>query len=573
MKRFLFVCAMVLVTVSMMAIPAKRGQWKTLVLPNGTQVQAELHGDEFLSYWQSSDGNKYILDEGQYTLLDIQLLEKSIQRRAIANKRRAARRVPIGDEHTPYIGKKKGLILLVEFNNKSFATGHNKAFYDEIANADDLSLFRKRLGFVGSVKKYFLDQSRGQFELDFDVFGPYKLPYDYAYYGAHSGSSNDSRPGRMIATACELADKDVNFDDYDWDGDGYVEQLYVLYAGKGEADGGDENTIWPHEWHLTSSDYGRSFPVDHVVVDTYACGNELGTTNTGNNRVEGIGTICHEFSHCLGLPDMYDTGGNNYGMFTWDLMDQGSYNGLSYVPSTLTSYERMYAGWLDPIELKEPTTVKGMRPLSEDGQTFIIYNDANKDEYYLLENRQLTEWDAKQYGNGLLVLHVDYDPKVWRFNVVNNTSVTGRYYDNEGNLFSNDHQRCTIIHADNDDQYLVASLKGDPFPYNDVNALTNETTPAASLYNENTDGTHFMNKPITNIIQHEDGTISFDFMGGSATNVIDAIERVVTKETEDDQPRVYDTIGRVVSTSLSSPIGKGIFIVKQNGKTRKVVCP
>ena len=127
--------------------------------------------------------------------------------------------------------------------------------------------------------------------------------------------------------------------------------------------------------------------------------------------IEGIGTICHEFTHCLGLPDIYDTAyGGGYGMGYWDLMNSGSYNSNGYIPAGFTSYEKMYCGWSQPIELKNDTVITGMKPLSEGGESYIIYNDANRNEYYLLENRQKTGWDAGIPGNGLLVIHVDYDP-------------------------------------------------------------------------------------------------------------------------------------------------------------------
>ena len=124
-------------------------------------------------------------------------------------------------------------------------------------------------------------------------------------------------------------------------------------------------------------------------------------------RVDGIGTICHEFSHCLGLPDMYDTQGNQYGMGTYDLMDQGSYNGDSFQPPYYSAYEKWYCGWATPTELSEATTVKDMKPVAEGGQTFVIYNDNHKDEYYLLENRQQQGWDGSLYGKGLMITHVD----------------------------------------------------------------------------------------------------------------------------------------------------------------------
>lgn len=578
MKRLIIALSFFAVTATASAIPAQRGIWKNVTLSDGTTVRVELRGDEFVSYWQAKDGRCFIKEEGTafYKHVDVkELFAKAAPKMAQANARRATRRAAmrkakIGGDHIEYKGKKKGLIILTQFKDKKFAFGHNKTFYEEVANAMELSAAKKKLGFTGSVKKYFYDQSRGQFELDFDVVGPVTLDNDYAYYGAHGGGDKDVRPGTMVAQACrkaaeELTNSGFDLKAYDWDNNGYVDQVFILYAGKGEASGGDENTIWPHEYNLEASDFGKALRInDDLSFNTYACGCEIFWDQIGRDITNGIGTICHEFSHCLGLPDMYDTTGNNFGMSYWDIMDQGSYAGDQFTPPSYTSFELAYAGWLDPIELKEPTSVRGMRPIGDGGQTFVIYNDANPNEYYLLENRQKVGWDAAMYGEGLLVLHVDYDANIWQWNRVNNTSAP--YYNSDGNLVTNDHQRCTIIAADNDwsavseSGYINAtSLAGDPYPYNGNNQLTNTSTPNASVYNANTDGSKLMNKSITNIVRNADGTIDFDFMGGSDTNIITGIKAIRTMNIECDK-RIYDLHGRYVGTDLNI-LPKGIYIV------------
>ncbi|MBR7013365.1 MAG: M6 family metalloprotease domain-containing protein, partial [Prevotella sp.] len=330
-------------------------------------------------------------------------------------------------------------------------------------------------------------------ELDFDVAGPVILKNDYSYYGGNDSSDNDKHPGAMIAEACKGVDSTIDFSQYDWDGDGEVEQVYVVYAGQGEANGGSEDTVWPHQWGLAYNDYGSVLTLDGVTINTYACGAELG----GEEEIDGIGTFCHEFSHCLGFPDMYDTRGNNFGMGTWDLMDYGSYNDDGFVPSEYTSYEKWAAGWLEPIVLADDEMeVTNMKALSEGGEAYVIYNKANSDEFYLLENRQLTGWDAGQYGNGLLVLHVDYDANVWANNKVNTVATR---------------QRCTIFHADNSDEFTVLGLRNDPYPSGANDSLTNKSVPAATLYNANDNGKKYMNVSITNIKRNGDGTMSFNY--------------------------------------------------------------
>jgi hypothetical protein len=311
---------------------------------------------------------------------------------------------------------------------------------------------------------------------------------------------------------------------------------------------------------------------DGVVINTYACSSEILVSVVYNRitgksqvyqRTGGIGTICHEFTHCLGIPDMYDTHDSGFtGTGTYDPMCSGSYNENSYRPANYTAYERIYAGWIEPIELNEPTTVIGMRSASDYGQVFIIYNDANRNEYYLLENRQKAGWDKAIPSAGLLVTHVDYDPNAWKWNIVNSKfSVEW----NDSVYAANDHERCGLFKPNYDNgEWAGSALTYPQVTRNNVQKqeLTNTSDPAAILFNANTDGSFFMNKPITNIVQNEDGTISFDFMGGSQTNIISGIQPAIVSMETKATHEIYDLLGRKVK----SP-GKGIYI--RNG--RKVI--
>ena len=581
MKKILLLSLLMSVGLTAMAVPAKKGAKKTIKLSDGTTVLAELKGDEFKSYWQAENNQCFVLNPDSHTFDEISLSSftpDSEQKRQVANKARTSRRrtasiakTATGGEHQPYVGKKKGLIILADFKNKKFKTNHNKAYYNDLANKEG---FSTAYGHVGSIRDYFFAQSNGQFELDFDVVGPVSLPNNYAYYGAHTkDGSNDSKPGTMVAQACKLAYEKygVNYADYDWDGDGEVDQVYVLYAGQGEAAGGDEDTVWPHEFNLENSDWGSKLVFDNIKVNTYACGSEQSVTIiynhfTGGYSVkefpDGIGTMCHEFSHCLGIPDMYDTNyGGNYGMGSWDIMDQGSYNGdgRGYRPANYTAYEKMYAGWLEPIVLDKPTTVKGMKSSSLYGQTFQIYNDANKNEYYLLENRQQDGiWDDALQGSGLMITHVDYDANIWEMNNVNTNVNYSSVYGENYKKYDNDHQRCTIFHADN----TVANESTDLYPSNGNQALTDTSSPNAIVYNTQADGSSVMGKGITHITQNADGTIDFDFMGGSSENIISAISLKQT-EVKEKTNGIYSIDGRWVGCDWKN-IPKGVYI--QDGK-------
>lgn len=494
MKKYLLSISLLIATASVFAVPAKRGIWQTLSLADGRQVKAELRGDEYLSYYQTAAGVCYQLNSatGLYEEVDIDALrETSASNRAVQNARRMKRvESRRANKAARVTGKHKGLVVLVEFSDVQFASADAQSLYNDILNA--VNYKNSEMGFVGSVRDYFRDQSNGKLLIDFDVLGPVKLPRSCAYYGDNSGlAGQDAHPDEMVETACKAVADLVDFNDYDWDGDGVADQVCILYAGRGEASGGGANSIWPHESSLKR--YGRNVVIDGVTVDTYACSCELGL----EGNVDGIGTFCHEFSHCLGIPDIYDTGSaGNYGMYRWDIMSYGNYNGNSFVPSAYTSYERWLAGWNEPIELTEDTDISGMKSLEDDGRAYIIYNEGNRNEYYLLENRQKIGWDAAQPGEGLLIIHVDYDAAAWKNNVVN---------------IQRGHQRLTPIAADNSYEAEDEDCAGDAFPYNGNNSLTKETTPAAILFNKNSDGSYNMNKSVTDITKNDDGTISFSF--------------------------------------------------------------
>ena len=558
MKRILFLSAVLLAAVEIYGVPAKRVV-KTVSNSDGSIVDVMLCGDETFHFYATSDGMPLIKTDRGYeyahrfgsALRGTGVLAHRSSERAIseqtflhfngaqnkhdvrelwASKNRyrnaqrlsrknyfssrreslqnsissnAPRRVPETSSET-----KKGLVILVNFSDKKMTykiSDFNSMFNDEGYSKNK---------HIGSVRDYFRDQSYGQLIIDFDIVGPYTLSNPMSYYGENKDQKEgeDLHPGLMVAEACNKANADVNFSDYDWDDDGEVDQVYVIYAGYGEASGADDNTVWPHEWSLYFSDYGQSLKLDGVTIDTYACSNEL--AGTSGSMMDGIGTACHEFSHCLGLPDLYDAQGDNFGMSVWSIMDYGCYNGPNNyegnVPCAYTAYERFYSGWITPTELSDGCLIKDMNPITSSPDSYIIYNDNNKNEYYLLTNIQQESWNTYAYGHGMIVIHVDYNETVWMDNEVNNTS---------------SHQRCTIIAADNKtpslgrDESTWESLSGDPYPGTSINtSLTNTSTPSALLFNKNTDGRKFMNKPIEDIVE-ADGKISFTFNGGPQLDV------------------------------------------------------
>lgn len=496
MKQRIFILnALLCLVLSVWAVPAKRGVWCSLSLVDGTEVKAQLVGDEFLHYYVSEDGTKYVQDEstGLYRKMtdEVTAQRRAAVRRAQAQGRQK-RMLRKAQASNVFQGTKKGLIILAEFTNSKFKSGHDLALYERIANEVNYS----DNNFRGSIKDYFKAQSHGQFELDFDVAGICQLQHPYAYYGKNNSQKEDVKPGEMVAEACLWAhEQGIDFSKYDWDGDGEVDQVFVLYAGHGEASyDKDPNTIWPHMYYLSASDYGKPLSLDGVTVDTYACSSEL----NGDGNLDGIGTFCHEFSHCMGFPDLYDTSyAGWFGMGDFDLMCSGSYNGDSKCPAGYSAYEKAQCGWLtlkDMTNIEQETSIVGVQPMSADGDAYIIKNKGHEDEYYILENRQKTGWDSYLPASGLMITHVDYDADIWDWNMPN---TSGKYEDANGNTKTNDHQRLTIFRAGKSTaEYGDAS---DLYPYGSNNSLTKTSSPASTLYNTNSDGSNYMHIDINNI--------------------------------------------------------------------------
>lgn len=544
-KRFLTLAAMFMLAASAFAVPAKRVK-RQVQQPDGSVLTVMLRGDENFHYTSTEDGQPLVqradgaycyatLDSNgkltasaqvahdvesrgaaelsflnYYTAESQKVRSLGMERAKQRNARRMARLAnrgvvdasgkPVrrvmagatGGEGIGVTGKRKGLVILVNFKDKKMQSKHTQAEWNDYFN----KVGYNKYGNNGSVHDYFYAQSYGKLDLEFDVIGPVTVSKNMASYGANDAQGNDIDPAGMIKEACELAyaKEKMDMSQYDWDGDGAVDQVYVIYAGYGEAAGGEANTIWPHEWDIQGGGY--SLVLGGQRIRTYACSSEL---NGGSGTyISGIGTACHEFSHCMGIPDFYDTaGGGCFGMDAWDLMDYGSYGGDGYEPTGYNTYEKWVSGWIEPTILTEPCYIKNMKPLSDAPEACVVFNEANKNEYYIFENRQLKGTDVALPNHGMLVIHVDYDQKVWFDNEVNNTS---------------NHQRFTVVPADN--KLTSETVTGDTYPGTTKSTeLTDTSKPAATLFNANSDGRKFLGKPVTEITE-KDGLISFTFMGG-----------------------------------------------------------
>ena len=438
-----------------------------------------------------------------------------------------------------YHGDRRQLVVLAAFRDQAFEGDETTALskWDKIFNADHY----QEESFVGSVHDYFYAQSYGKLNLMFDLIHV-NLPDNLSKYHSTPGEDGDDENSQYMVDDIvdTLQTLDIDWSLYDWNGDGYVNQLLIIYAGRGMNNGGGSNTIWPHQWWLsrhvdqTTGDRYRSYRTVNTadktfIIDCYCCAQEV--VNQLSTK-SSFGTICHEYTHCFGFPDLYGTTKTPH---AWDLMDDGNYNGIGFCPPNYSAHERYLMGWLTPKELTEATTIADMPALCDEPQAYLIRNDGYENEFYMVENRQQKEWDAHIPGSGIVVFHIDYDEAIW----------CG--YSSEP-VNSNNLLRYHIIPANNEVLYFYSN--GWAYPYEGNNSLTNTSAPEDIINHVNTDGTYHMNKPLTNM-QVTDGLASFDFM--EKPSAIQTIKSVSIAEN-----RWYDLQGRQLS---DRPQRKGLYIL------------
>lgn len=548
MKKIFLLIIMLGVMVSAFAAPAYRKPFK-VKQSDGTELTVVLAGDESIHYFATLDGKPLVKDlngdymyasfseEGRFVSLKMlahdsgnrSLLEEALlssvdyeQMAASVNKAAKARSASFkaaaqkaGSQITPE-GDVNVAVVLVQFKDVKFK--YTKEDINNLLNTEGYKLENPFAESVGSARDYFLAQSDGKFRPNFVVTDIVTLNNNMSYYGGNNTSGDDQRASYAVKEGIQKADATFDFSKCDNNGDGEVEFVYCIYAGYSESYGADENTIWPHQWALSAQ--AGAITVDGVKCDTYACSGELVYNEDYESKIgkvlAGIGLICHEFSHCLGLHDVYDVTyeSGNWGMDYWDVMDQGNYAAEGYVPVGYSAYQRDFCGWRDLVVIDGKGDYS-MEPLTRGGVGYKVVNDANSNEYYILENRKQEEWDSYLFNSGMLVIHVDYNKSAWDNNTINTTK---------------NHPRYTLIPADNSlDAYgdvtvqqFVASLEGDVWPGTSGNReLTNTSLPAAKVY---TGG--YMNKPIRDI-KYENDVISFNFKGGvfdSAPTVLPATD-------------------------------------------------
>ena len=479
-------------------------EWKAFQQPDGTVLTLTLCGDERFNYYLSTDGQTYTRDSlGAFHVLTNEQLQQEVS----AKSRRAIRQLPpITTDWDPNRIYRQ-LVILLSFEDYDFSMEDPLDYYNLMFNEKG---HNKGSG-AGCVADYFRDQSNGRFNLQFDVYGPYKVSGN-----AKSGSSSNYG-GSSFREATQLMvaeNPDIDYSLYDWDNDRYVDQVIYVYAGLAGNVAGNEGYIWPN-----TSSFSSVKTADNHTISAYTASAEKFT----DKIYAGFGTVCHEFTHSLGLPDIYPTS-RSIGVFSvvdeWDLMDGGNFTGRGWCPPNYSPLEKMLLGWLEPEELTEECTISGLKPVADGGKVYQIKHTDS--EYYLLENRQWSGWDFGLPGQGLVVYHVSYSASKWGGNTVNNTKGKPNYclvtadnldYDAWDTIMTKRGGSAYAGKAMMNSFYLSSA----PYPWRTDstdyvnNSLTATSVPATVMYNKNAAGKTMLSKSITDITQHADGTVSFTF--------------------------------------------------------------
>ena len=453
--------------ISTFAIRAYPGFIK-VTQPDGSTLTIKNHGDEFYHYTTTEDnfivkqnaagfftyatidtqgiiteGARIAKDPANRPISDSKYLVRMPEERltVLPSKMKRSKSAPLNagvmKKAFPVTGSGKSLIILVNFTDKAYVTSSPQTAFTSLLNQPGYSTN----GGTGSAKDYFMASSYGKFSPQFDVVGPVDLPNVFSFYGANDKDGYDKNPGQMIVDACAAVDATVDFTQYDTDNDGWVDNVFVYYAGYNEAEfAAAPNTIWPHRWSISSAGITTGITFDEKKIEDYACTSEL--KGASGSNMCGIGTFCHEFGHVLGLPDYYNTDDSNKNTLNdWSIMDSGGYLNDGNTPPVYSAYDRFYLGYFTPEEISQPSNVTLLPlyqgktiPANTTNQAFIlsasppnlIGTSPNPKEFFMVEYRKLFGWDAYLPTEGMLIWHIDFDQTAWDNNSPNNYTGTSQ---------------------------------------------------------------------------------------------------------------------------------------------------
>lgn len=577
----------------------------TITQSDGSQLTIRLHGDEHFSWYSTADdvllvqvGNNYYVaqvEEDGTLKATPQLAHNAgergtVEEQVINNQNKekflnllnaepqalAKPIVTVTPAYFPHTGSPKALVILVEFQDVKFKTSDPVATFthylkgagEDAPEANNAYVTNVTKGMVnhGSVSQYFNDMSQGKFTPQFDIVGPVTVKKNSAYYGSNTGGT-DANFKEMIAEACKNVSTNVNFADYDQDNDGYIDLVYIIYAGYSESFGGNSaDCLWPKSGSATFNEPGTNnlLKLDGKQIYRYGINNELNATPTVVNNqfngmplLNGIGLFCHEFSHTMGLPDLYPTVEasrvDNQNPEYWDLMDGGEYTYNGYIPTPYSPWEMDVMGWTAPTELGDEAKQVNLDSYATSRTAYKI--NGENDEYLLIQNIQADGWwmgIAKAFKTGMLVWRIDYPYTTVSLdnrlnNVISKPNVM--IVPADGDVISD------YNHGDGkqwtDDQYK-ASLQGDPFP-----GTTNKTELLSVELNNST-----LEKPFYNI-KEIDGVITFDYLKDYTTD----IDSPVIQQNQEKDTRIFTLDGRYLGTDVSQ-LTKGVYII---GKKKVII--
>lgn len=531
----------------------------TVKQSDGTYITVYLHGDEDFHWYTSSDGTILMRNGNDFTPIT-ETPETFFAKAENTRRMNVMKREPVSGSSKqlfPHTGSPKALVILAQYQDVAFSLADPKKSFDQYLNKaegeqEDFGASENMN--YGSVKQYFMDMSNGQYSPTFDVVGPVTLPNNMEYYGGTNDNATDEKANQLVIDACDLVKDEVDFSLYDSNNDGYVDLVYVIYAGYGQSMGGANSTMWPKSFAVSTSNTYNGKKLYRSGINNELLGNESWPET---KQINGIGLFVHEFSHCLGLPDFYasrlSTVYDNQGMEDWSVMDNGTYNLNGYVPAAYTAWEREALGWLTIETLKEDTQLS-IDNIDYGGKAYKFCNDNNSNEYFVIQRFQNRKWNSpmansKEKLDGLLIYHVDYNSSDFSISSNNVNNVVG-------------HPRMAVVPSDG---ILTSS-------YRDIAMSTYWEDIKGDLYGEGTKTgkTDFIQsdaiansqwftegtvRNIYNINIDDNGVMWLDFGKNLSTDGIDNITA-----NADGQQGIYSISGTFLGTS-STNLPKGIYII------------
>lgn len=569
----------------------------TITQSDGSQLTIRLHGDEHFSWYSTADdvlivqvGSNYYVAQveedgtlkatpqlahnaGERGTVEEQVINNQNKEKFLnllnAEPQALAKTIgTVTPAYFPHTGSPKALVILVEFQDVKFKTSDPVAtFTHYLKGAEGKAAPEANNAYVtkgmvnyGSVSQYFNDMSQGKFTPQFDIVGPVTVSKNSAYYGGNVGNSTDVNFAQMIAEACKGVSTKVNFADYDQNNDGYVDLVYVIYAGYSESiNGNSSDCLWPKSGINKFYEPGTSnlLKLNGKKICRYGINNELNATPSdwidGKPLLNGIGLFCHEFSHTMGLPDLYPTvvtsRVDNQNPEYWDLMDGGEYTYNGYFPTPYSPWEMDVMGWTAPIELGDEAKQVSLNSYASDRTAYKI--NGENDEYLLIQNIQTEGWwrgITKAFKTGMLVWRIDYP--------YTTVSLDNRLNNEKGKpnvmIVPADGYVISAYNKQRTEEEYNLSLKGDPFP-----GTTNKTELLSVELNNST-----LEKPFYNI-KETDGVITFDYLKDFATG----IDSPVIQQNQEKDTRIFTLDGRYLGTDVSQ-LTKGVYII---GKKKVII--